>query len=377
MLLDSQSGASYPTYILAVVMLFSVSQWDDVFQVRLAWLVALLIGYLVLSSLWSEPYAWRDTVSMFSRGSLVFLFAVAVAEGQLRGQVRRWLGRVMAVVGFCAVVAALLVHFQDPPSHGRLNGLGQLDTQVIAALVYGVCLLMVLDVVLNDHHRVWRSLAVFSALVIAYAVFLSDSRNAWVSVFAGVGVLILAHVSRSLQSFIAAAASLAIVTFAGLAALLVGETTREVLLPRGLSFRPDIWAEVLERILSNDGVWFGLGINTPDNVHLQDREFLHPHNMYLAVVYQGGIVALALFLIVLLSTVRILLQHYCKREAKLAIGILAVALPAYLLDGHELIDKVGSTWFLLWFPVGIALGLEWSSPSSLAQSESKLLGRAD
>jgi hypothetical protein len=57
-----------------------------------------------------------------------------------------------------------------------------------------------------------------------------------------------------------------------------------------------------------------------------------------------------------------LLRSYEHPDAKLALGILGIALPAYLLDGHELLDKVGSTWFLLWLPVAIGVGLTWSRP---------------
>jgi len=55
-----------------------------------------------------------------------------------------------------------------------------------------------------------------------------------------------------------------------------------------------------------------------------------------------------------------LFAGYDRRSARLALGLLAVALTSYLLDGHELIDKVGETWFLFWLPVGIALGLAWN-----------------
>jgi len=38
-----------------------------------------------------------------------------------------------------------------------------------------------------------------------------------------------------------------------------------------------------------------------------------------------------------------------------------MALPAYLLDGHELLDKISDTWFLIWLPVALALSLRWHS----------------
>jgi hypothetical protein len=84
--------------------------------------------------------------------------------------------------------------------------------------------------------------------------------------------------------------------------------------------------------------------------------------MYLALLHQGGIVALALFGAVIVLTLVQLLHNYESFEAKLMLGVLALALSAYLLDGHELVDKVGDSWLLFWFPVGIALGFGWRAP---------------
>ena len=81
--------------------------------------------------------------------------------------------------------------------------------------------------------------------------------------------------------------------------------------------------------------------------------------MYLSVLFQGGLVGAALFAALIAAVVRTLFNHYGHRDAKLALGILGLALPAWLLDGHELIDKVGMTWFLFWLPVAISLGLAW------------------
>ena len=41
--------------------------------------------------------------------------------------------------------------------------------------------------------------------------------------------------------------------------------------------------------------------------------------------------------------------------------MVAIVLSAYRLDGYELVE-VGSTWFLIWLPVAIALGLGWNKP---------------
>ena len=81
--------------------------------------------------------------------------------------------------------------------------------------------------------------------------------------------------------------------------------------------------------------------------------------MFLAVLFQGGLVALILFLALLVKTIKTLFENYELDDAKLALGVLGVALPSYLLDGHELVDKVGESWVLFWLPVAISVGLSW------------------
>jgi O-antigen ligase len=361
LLLSSQSAASYATYLLALAMLFTVRQWNDVFRVRLLWLILLLLAYLTLSSFWSTPFQARDVFSALTRAVLIFFFVVAFAEAQQRGQLRRWLARALAVVGSLAAAAAIVVYVVTDPWDGRLNGLGQLDTHVIAALVFGVVLVFVMDILLTDSSSGWRWLALVAALLVVPAIVLSDSRNAIVSSIVGVGVFLTAHCIRDRQRFVAGVLSLAVILAVLLAGLLANDLTRDVVLPRGDSFRPIIWGVTLERV-SAGGLWFGLGISTPDNVQSGGIEFLHPHSMYLSVLYQGGLVGVTLFLAGLFWVLTELRRSYEHPDAKLALGVLGVALPAYLLDGHELLDKVGSTWFLLWLPVAIGVGLRWSRP---------------
>jgi len=86
----------------------------------------------------------------------------------------------------------------------------------------------------------------------------------------------------------------------------------------------------------------------------------HAHNIYLALVHQGGLVALLLYISVLTSAVVAMFRNYDLADARLGVSILILAMFSHLLDGHELIDKVGDTWLLVWMPVGLALGMSWT-----------------
>ena len=357
LLLESQSAASYPTYALSLLMLATFQEWKDVLRLPLMrWVCALLI-WLCVSVFWSEPFEWREAMSVWTRALLVFFFVVAVAECQLRGQLQRWMGLALTFVGAAAVLAAIVNFYVTNPADGRLNGLGQLDTHVIAALVYGVVLLFVLRMTHAYEEKWLRPIAIGVALLIAFAVLLSDSRNAWVSVLLGVGAYVLAYRSHDWRQFVVTVTAMGGIVLVALLLLAINDATHDLVLPRGNSFRFTIWGITVDRIMQDGAVVFGRGILTDDDVLAGGISFTHPHNIYLALVHQGGVVALGLYGAVLLTVFRSFAGRFETDDAKLGLSILTIAVFAHLLDGHELVDKVGDTWFLVWMPVGLAVGV--------------------
>ena len=353
--LTSQSGSSFPTYLLAILTLAGCRRWSGLWLDWTFLCAVALVGYLAASSFWSDPFDARDAFSQWSRAALVVCFVVAAAEGFRADWFFRRLSVTIAVFGGAAAAVALVRFFAFPPNDGRLSGLGQLECQVCVALTFGVALLCALYWMFETPSRRWQAFAALNALCLISAVILTDSRNAWVAVpFAGVVYL----VSRRAKS--AAMFAVVVIAFAALALAFVGSVlvspASELLLPRGDSFRPTIWAEILSRALAH-GPWIGNGVLTDDGVLIGCYFMVHPHNMYLAVMFQGGVVAIALFAALLALSIRTLLANFQRQEAKLALGIYALALPAYLLDGHELVTKIGWTWMLIWLPVAISVAL--------------------
>ncbi len=360
LLLSSQSAASYPAYILSVVMVLTFQHWRDLFHVAGSWLVIAFLGYLTVSGFWSEPFSYLEWQSKAVRALMVFLFVAAMAECQLRGEVQRWLGRSLAVAGVLATVAALLGYYSDIPIDGRLTGYGQLDNPVVAGLIFGVVLLFLLDLFVSDPSARWRYVAIACAVPVAYTIFLTGSRNAWLCASIGGGVFVFCNVVADRQKFFTAALGLSVI-FAGFLFMVTqNDELHAWLLPRGDSFRLEIWAAAFQLVWDHSPL-FGMGVLTSDDIQIVSQTVNHPHNMYLAIFYKGGLVGLMLFFTLLGFCARTLHRNYGARDVRLALAIFALALNSYLLDGHEMIDKVGETWFLFWIPVGLCVGLNWRS----------------
>lgn len=114
---------------------------------------------------------------------------------------------------------------------------------------------------------------------------------------------------------------------------------------------------LIDRLVAAEAWWFGMGALASTEVVIDGFTMLHPHNIYLAVFFGGGLVGVVLLVIVLLGALRVLFEQYARAEAKLALAVLAVGLPGFLLDGASLVDKIGWVWLLFWLPIAIAVGL--------------------
>lgn len=355
--LTSQSASSWPTYILGAYVLAGATKWRALFLDRGFLVVVVLLAYIPLSSLWSTPWEAREAFSQMMRALLVFTFVVCIAESVQVDWFLRRLTQTMAVAGTLAAAAATAVFFIEPPDDGRLNGLGQLDTHVMAAMVYAVAAVCGLAWFAGDDRSLGRWIAGACVAVLVVAVVLAGSRNAMVCVVFGLACVLIANRVATALGFILVAGSFALALLVALlAAYWLVPGAGDVILPRGMSFRPGIWLDYAARIRA-DGMWFGLGVLTPDLIQVGGYDVLHPHNLYLAVAHQAGLLALALMVTVVAVTLHTLFGSYHEPEAKLGLAIWAMALPGYLLDGHELLDKVGWTWLLFWLPVGIAFGI--------------------
>lgn len=357
--LGSQSASSFATYLLALYVLAAAPQWRSLF---LDWgflALAALLVYLPLTSLWSTPWDARGALSQVTRAVLVFAFVVSITECMQVDWFRQRMTWVVGVVGAVAAAAAMWVFFATPPEDGRLNGLGQLDTHVAAGMVFavaGICALSWLLDTRSSRPAGARAAGIVAVAVLVAAVALTGSRNAMACGLLGVGMVLIARHAPSATHCIAWIVGLAVAMVGVLVAAYVFVPGADsLILPRGDSLRLGIWTYYAERITQSP--WFGLGILTDDLTEIDGMQVLHPHNLFLAVAWQGGLLAIALMVVVIATTLKTLLRHFAAAQAKLGLAIWCLALPGYLIDGHELIDKIGWTWLLFWLPVAISLSL--------------------
>ncbi len=352
-LVPSQSGASFPTYLLTLVVLIGGwGRWREFVEARiLSMLVCALLVYFSSSVWWSEDYSLRGAFSVYSRCLLILAFLVALSTSVHRvPESTQWMQRSLAIGGGAAAAAALVNWYLNPTWDGRLVGLGQLRNSVVAGLAFDASLIFALSTVLAGGTG-WRLIGGVCGALAGLAVLATGSRNAYLS--GAIGVCTLLFTWRSWQSP-RLLLWLALLGLVGVVALLtVNSVWTDTLFPRGDSFRLEIWTAEWRRLITH-GPWFGLGILVREDVVLQGQAFAHPHSLYLASALQGGLVGLLLLLGVLAYGGVSLYRARGQQDARLGLALLTVGASAYLFDGWELIDKVSLSWLLVWLPLAIA-----------------------
>ena len=128
----------------------------------------------------------------------------------------------------------------------------------------------------------------------------------------------------------------------------------EMLFRRALSFRPEIWSEFISRTFAVNP-WIGVGMTTDSTFQLPELLIKHPHSVFIATLFYGGVVGLLLYLAVILKAAFSLAGGRQPETRLLGFMLLAFGLTATALDGNELVTKVNYLWLLVWLPVGFAM----------------------
>ncbi|MNP46604.1 O-Antigen ligase [compost metagenome] len=129
-----------------------------------------------------------------------------------------------------------------------------------------------------------------------------------------------------------------------------------MLLQRGLSFRPTLWAGGIQLIRDN---WLlGVGFeNFQIAVPELHKSFRHPHNLFLDTGVRLGLPGLFLFLLLWGATAW---RAWHNRKVALGRALLALWIfssVALLSDGIGLWHKPNADWLIMWLPIALAMVL--------------------
>jgi len=350
----------FPTYIIALCVLSLVASHEIrqiVKQNRLSLgLLTLFLAYLALSNLRVDQSILSSALFL-SYGLLILCFVVSLSVLEQRFKGFFGVFTLIIIVSACLSVcfAVYVFHALDyqPLVEPRLYALGGLYNPVVSALSYGAIAMLALSEYASTKDRQQKILLGISIIILLIGLVYTGTRSVWIGLFVASFSLLylLPDLSTSRKRRILIIAQLCLIV---VLAVLWKFGFHEEILRRSTSFRIEIWTEVLSSVFSGAYI-LGHGLNAEEIIKYQDYVFEHPHSIYLATLFYGGLLGLGLFI----GFIGHLYWSWLKIEPKpyliYALPLMTYGLTCLLVDGDKLLTKVNFVWLLVWLPYAIAL----------------------
>ena len=184
-------------------------------------------------------------------------------------------------------------------------------------------------------------------------LLLTQSRGPFIALI--VSLVIFFHVRTMVRKHLIITAAAVI----GLALLLfytqVGEQflSRFEALRQQSGLRLSIWAHALELVKSN--IWFGKGFNyNLDFINYSGEHITTTHSIYIGAFLKGGIIGLALFLVIINYG---LLCAWFKfvNNRRLEASIFLFSIIFMMSQGMFIINNPRESWILFWLPLAVVM----------------------
>tara|TARA_R100001039_G_scaffold37480_1_gene36182 strand:+ start:1603 stop:2781 length:1179 start_codon:yes stop_codon:yes gene_type:complete len=341
------SKAQYLTLYIGLILpalYFSLWQSKRYFLSEgkvLLWLLMICLA-LYIPSLWVTGDV-LDTLRKNLKG-VIFVMSLALAVRHLYMHYPA-LSNCIPIILFVASLAALCLFYIALARDGILSdgnlGMGNLGdnpNETGLALSVGMLILSV-NVI-----RQPRAAGFLVAIPFLVAIYLANSRSAML----GLAVTLpFAFFFERQQRKTAIAYLLACIIGAGVIIILMLQGTLDA--EKLLSSRPTLWGEFLSHY-SNFNFFWGSGLAGSVTVFSEVQGIkLEPHSLYFSLLLRGGLLAVALYVILITLAVR---KHaYSNSTNSIWIYILLFGLITQGFEGVYPVRPPNSFWLYTWLPI--------------------------
>jgi O-antigen ligase len=323
--------------------------WQRLGRSRLCGLVLLYMVYFWVSQFWSSGYDPED----FMNATRIFLFIVIfLAFGitlfeRAPTAVAKLSTVTFVVASVTAGMALILFLATSEPFHDRFEGFGRAGHPILGAHLYAVALLVVVAYLLPRAESLSLRLLYESAVVLfALVIGFSLSRGPILAV--ALTIILIALLRGNVWIYLSA--GLLLVTIPVVYAIFGLELGD--LVSRGASSRPALWSAAWELI--GEAPLFGHGL-VAEVAFRNEAGILYrsPHNILLANLVHGGVVALALVLAIYALAFAAVLRQIRQPEAFLAGALLLFGFLAGQTDYRLFYVNLNPEWLTFWLPLAI------------------------
>ena len=250
--------------------------------------------------------------------------------------------RIGAAIGALAALINVAWFLYSAAPGARLIGTGALRNPLLTSHVLGfLCAYWVAAWLSRNERHDW--LPILMTIPLLAALLATGSRTPLMG-------LILTSFWMLLMSRQRAIHLIAILPLAAGAAYLFAP---DLILQRGMSFRPELWSDAWHQ--ARQHLWLGAGYNSKFEFDIPGVGHLlyDPHNVELAVLLELGLVGLGLWTIMYIFALHRCLRLRALPQIQIASALLIYGLCAGLTEGGNYLSRPNESWFLIWIPLAL------------------------
>lgn len=307
-----------------------------------------VLAFVAFAAYFSVSIAWSATEDSFGdlikRPLLVLVLFFGITEfARLRPKL---LCKTIAIAAIVALIAATyeISRFFVANKTARLASEGALYNPLLISHVYGFFAALWLGWLYTQPRPHKTAHGILAILILLVLLVLTGSRTPLVAITAtAISLTIIAGHRKGMLM-------LAALTIIGLAGLM---TMPGMITQRGFSYRPEIWSEATRQILEYP--WFGHGFGTPLFIKITDISypFRDPHNLTLAVLFDGGLIGLLTWMAIYLTAFATVWKHRQHPWAIICSATIVYGLVAGMTEGGSFLSRPKEHWFLIWIPLAL------------------------
>lgn len=304
-----------------------------------------LAAWLLISMSWTQTD--DDAASLAKRPLYVFMLLVGCALIALKSETL--LLRTLRIGAGLGALAALInvawfLHIGAPGE--RMIGTGALRNPLLTSHVLGfLCTYWIAAWLTRSERHEW--LPIVMVVPIIAALLATGSRTPLM----GIALTSVWMLLMSGRRAMLLAGTLLIVAGA------VYLTFPEVLLHRGMSYRPELWSDALRQ--AGQHLWLGAGYESKFEFHIPgiDSPLHDPHNVELAVLLELGLIGLCLWSLMYAFALLRCWRLRAQPHFQIASALLVYGLCAGMTEGGNFLARPNESWFLIWIPLALLSAL--------------------
>lgn len=307
----------------------------------------VVLCFLALSAWLLISMGWSRTDdgfgSLAKRPLYVFMLFVGCALIALRNEdlLLKTL-RIGAAIGALAALLNVFWFIYTAAPGARMIGAGALRNPLLTSHVLGfLCTYWIAAWLSRNERRDW--LPILMTLPLLAALLATGSRTPLMG-------LALTSVWMLLMSGRRAGYLVASLLLGALAAYLIAP---EVILQRGMSYRPELWSDAWRQAGLHP--WLGAGYESKFEFDIPGvGHLLHdPHNVELAVLLELGMIGLGAWAAMYGFALARCLRLRALPQFQIASALLIYGVCAGLTEGGNYLSRPNESWFLIWIPLAL------------------------